>query len=275
MDAGVARVVSALHDPFDGVDGAGHDRLRAAGIAVDIGLMAREAEASLKAFLARVRRGRPWVTLKVASSLDGRTALANGESRWITGGDARRDVHALRAKSCAVMTGIGTALADDPALTVRDVPTSRQPLRILLDSRLEAPDHLRLLEGGNTLVVTVSGSDERVAALQVRGIEVLRVAADPVKGKIDLHAMMQQLAKRGLNHILVETGAKLNGSLLQSGVVDELVCYVAPSMLGDTARGMFALQKLTSLDERIGLDVTDVRYVGRDLRITAGITRSH
>jgi diaminohydroxyphosphoribosylaminopyrimidine deaminase / 5-amino-6-(5-phosphoribosylamino)uracil reductase len=276
--AKVARVVSALHDPFDGVDGKGHDQLQRAGIRLEIGLMEPQAKAQLKAFLARVTRNRPWVTLKVAASLDGKTALANGESRWITSVEARRDVHRLRAEVCAVMTGIGTALADDPELTVRDVPTTRQPLRILLDSRLEVRDDMKLLRGGNTLIVTATGSEGRLTELALRGVDVMRAPTEAVKGKTDLGAMMRSLANyqagcqgQGLNHIMVETGAKLNASLLAAGVVDEIIFYFAPSLLGDSARGLFALPELHGLEEKIQLDVSDVRHIGRDLRITATV----
>ena len=269
--AKVSRVVSALHDPFDGVDGAGHDSLRAAGIQVDIGLMEPEAARSQKAFLARVMRGRPWVTLKVAATLDGKTALANGESKWITGAESRRDVHRLRAEACAVMTGIGTLMADDPQLTVRDVPCERQPLRVLLDSRLDIPDSARILRGGNVLIATAADNPERERALIAGGAEVMRVAVEAVKGKADLVKMMQQFAQRGLNHIMVETGARLNASLLAAGVVDEIVAYVAPSIFGDSARGLFALPEFKSLEERTRLQIGDVRRIGRDLRITAQV----
>ncbi len=272
--AKVARVVSALHDPFDGVDGAGHTSLRAAGIQVDIGLMEAEAARSLKAFLARVTRGRPWVTLKVAATLDGKTALANGESKWITSADARRDVHRLRAEACAVMTGIGTLIADDPALTVRDVPCERQPLRVLLDSRLDVADSARILQGGNVLIATAANHPAREQALVAGGATVMHVAVEAVKGKVDLVKMMEQLAQRGLNQIMVETGAKLNASLLAAGVVDEIIAYVAPSIFGDSARGLFALPELKSLDERTRLHISDVRQVGSDLRITARVLNS-
>lgn len=272
--AKVARVVSALHDPFDGVDGKGHEQLQRAGIALDIGLMEAQAKSQLRAFLARVTRNRPWVTLKVAASLDGKTALANGASKWITSPEARRDVHLMRSKVCAVMTGIGTALADDPELTVRDVPTTRQPLRILLDSRLDIRDDMKLLQGGNTLIVTATGGENRLTELALRGVDVMRVSTETVKGKTDLLAMMNALASyqgRGLNHIMVETGAKLNASLLAAGVVDEIIFYFAPSLLGDTARGLFALPELRGLEEKIQLNVSDVRHVGPDLRITVTI----
>ena len=271
--AKVARVVSALHDPFDGVDGAGHESLRAAGIQVDIGLMESEAARQLKAFLARVSRGRPWVTLKIAATFDGKTALASGESKWITSADARRDVHRMRREACAVMTGIGTLLADDPELSVRDVECERQPIRILLDSRLDVPDTAKILRGGNVLIATAADKPDRERALIAAGAEVTRVPVESAKGKVDLEKMMQLFAARGLNQIMVETGAKLNASLLSASVVDEIVAYIAPSIFGDGARGLFALPELKSLDERIHLQITDVRQVGPDLRITARVSR--
>ena len=275
--AKVARVVSALHDPFHGVDGAGHNNLREAGINVEIGLMEAQAAEQLKGFLKRVTAKRPWVTLKVAASLDGKTALKNGESKWITGDDARRDVHLMRSKACAVMTGIGTALADDPELTVRNLPAQyagkivRQPLRILLDSRLDVRNEMKLLQGGNTLIITATGSEQRVAELSTLGAEVIRVPTEAIKGKVDLPAMMKILAERPLNHIMVETGAKLNGSLLESGVVDEIVFYIAPSILGDAARGLFSMTELLRLKDKIDLKITDQRMVGADVRITAEV----
>ena len=279
--ANIKRVVSALHDPFHGVNGAGHERLRAAGIALDVGLMEAQAREQLKAFLARVERGRPWLTLKVAATLDGKTALSNGASQWITGPEARRDVHRLRAMACAVLTGIGTALVDDPALTVRDLPAGmaveRQPLRILLDSKLEVRDGMKLLQGGNTLIVTSAADSERAQALRAQGVAIMAVPKETIKGKVDLVAMLQQLGRyqeRGMNHILVEAGAKLNASLLMAGVVDEIIFYVAPSLFGDSARGLFALPELTRLQDRINLAISDVRQVGKDLRITAQLQKN-
>ena len=269
--AKVQRVVSAMHDPFDGVDGFGHSRLREAGIMVETGLMEQAVREQLKAFLARVARRRPWVTLKVAMSVDGKTALANGRSKWITGAAARRDVHRMRAEACAVMTGIGTLMADDPQLNVRDVPCDRQPLRILLDSRLDVADNARILEDGNVLVVTAAQNDARERQLKVRGVDVVRVAVEQIKGKVDLVKMMEMLGLRGLNGIMVETGAKLNGSLLAAGVVDEIVAYVAPSILGEASRGLFALPAFTDLEERTRLKITDTRQIGADLRITAAV----
>jgi diaminohydroxyphosphoribosylaminopyrimidine deaminase / 5-amino-6-(5-phosphoribosylamino)uracil reductase len=271
LAAGVARVVAALEDPNPEVSGKGLEELRAGGVRAEVGLMAEEASRVHRGFLSRMARGRPWVRVKLGASLDARTALANGTSRWITSTDARRDVHDLRAQSCAVLTGIGTVLTDDPQLTVRDVPCKRQPLRILLDSRLEIQDRARIMQGGNLLVVTATGDEGRAEALRKRGIEVLRVPVEPVKGKVDLRIMMELFAKRELNEVLVETGARLNGSLLLARVVDEIIVYTAPSVLGDGALGMFALGQIASLDERVQLKFTDVRQIGPDLRITASV----
>ena len=269
--AKVARVVSAIHDPFDGVNGCGHSRLRDAGITVETGLMEDVVRMQLRAFLSRVTRRRPWVTLKIAASMDGKTALANGKSKWITGSAARRDVHHMRAQACAVMTGIGTLIADDPQLTVRDVPCDRQPLRILLDSRLDVSDDARILIGGNVLVVTATHNDAREMQLHSRGVDVMRVPVESVTGKVDLFSMMESLASRGLNSVMVETGAKLNGSLMAAGVVDEIVTYVAPSILGDYARGIFALPEFTELSQCVPMEIVDLRRIGADLRITAAV----
>lgn len=271
-DAKVARVVSALQDPFAGIDGRGHARLVEAGIRVETGLMAAQVEQQLAGFLKRARTGRPFMRMKVAASLDGRTALQNGLSKWITSAEARQDVHRLRRESCAVLTGIGTLLVDDPELTVRDVPCTRQPLRVLLDSRLDVTDDRKILQGGNTMIVTATGDEARAEVLRQRGIEVVRVATEAIKGKVDLAAMADALGTRRLNTVLVETGAKFNGSLIAAGVVDEIVAYIAPSLLGDDARGLFALPALASLDDKIRLSFTDVRQIGPDLRITARVS---
>ena len=212
-------------------------------------------------------RGRPWLRLKVAASLDGRTALANGKSQWITGAAARRDGHAWRARACAVLTGIGTVRDDDPRLTVREVPTDRQPLRILVDSRLELPPDARLLDGGPLLVVGAVADAGRRAALEARGAEVLLLPnAD---GKVDLPALMTELGRRELNEVHVEAGVKLNGSLVREGCVDEYLIYLAPMLIGDTGAGMFALPELAGLDAARRLKIHDLRRVGDDLRFLA------
>ncbi|MBK7660871.1 MAG: bifunctional diaminohydroxyphosphoribosylaminopyrimidine deaminase/5-amino-6-(5-phosphoribosylamino)uracil reductase RibD [Betaproteobacteria bacterium] len=265
--AGLARVVAALEDPNPLVAGAGFRRLREAGLQVEAGLLAGEAALLHRAFLSRMSRGRPWMILKAGASLDGRTALASGESRWITSEEARRDVHRLRRRACAVLTGYGTVRADDPDLTVRHVPCERQPRRVVIDNRLELPEGARILQGVPPLVLTVSGDGAARERLESRGAEVLSVGAEG--SKTDLVAVARMLAARGFNEVLVETGPKLAGSLLRAGLVDEIVLYLAPSLLGDLAQGLFALGELASLGERRNLAVTDVRAVGRDLRVIA------
>ena len=265
--ARVGRVVAALEDPNPLVKGRGLARLRSAGIRVETGLLEAAARELHRGFLARMARGRPWIRIKAAASLDGGIALANGESRWITGEAARRDVHALRARSCAMLTGIGTVLRDDPELTVRHVPCLRQPRRVVIDSRLEIPAAARILDGDPPIVITVSEDRARRAALEARGAEVVTVAADG--GKTDLAAVARLLAERGFNEVTVETGTKLNGSLLRAGVVDEIVLYFAPLLMGDSARGLFALPEFAELGQALRPRVVDVRAVGADLRITA------
>jgi diaminohydroxyphosphoribosylaminopyrimidine deaminase/5-amino-6-(5-phosphoribosylamino)uracil reductase len=269
VQAGVARVVTALRDPFPRVDGRGIERLRAAGITVDVGLMEAQAREAHRGFLSRVTRGRPWMRIKVAASIDGRIAMASGESQWITGEHARRDVHALRARSCVMLTGIGTVLHDDPQLTVRHVPCERQPRRALIDSRLDLPHHARLLHGGGLLVFTASDDGDKRAALEQRGAEVIVVPHDATKpGKTDLAVVAQMLGERGFNEVTVETGARLNGSLLAAGVIDEIILYLAPRILGDAAQGLFALPCLERLQDAIAVRIAEVRSVGEDLRLT-------
>ncbi|WIM07072.1 MAG: bifunctional diaminohydroxyphosphoribosylaminopyrimidine deaminase/5-amino-6-(5-phosphoribosylamino)uracil reductase RibD [Candidatus Nitricoxidivorans perseverans] len=267
ITAGVARVVAAMRDPNPQVAGQGLSRLEVAGIAVESGLMADEAREINIGFVSRMMRGRPWLRIKVAASLDGKTALNNGASQWITGPEARRDVHAWRARSCAVLTGYGTVKEDDPQLTVRDVQTSRQPFRIVVDSKLRVSPSARICEGGGLLVATAVDDETRAAPLRERGVEVL--ALPGADGKVDLAALLEALARRGVNEVHVEAGHRLNGALLAEGLVDELVIYFAPTLLGDRARGLFALPEFVSLSERRDLDILDLRRVGRDLRILA------
>jgi len=265
--AGVARVVAAVGDPDPRVSGHGFERLRAAGIRVETGLLEAEARRHHRGFLSRLSRGRPWMRLKAGASLDGRIALANGESRWITGEDARRDVHRLRAESCAVLTGIGTVLADDPELTVRHVPCDRQPRRVVIDHRLELPESAKLLAGEPPLVLTVSDDASRASRLARLGAEVVRVPGEGTKA--DLAAVARLLAERGYGEVLVETGAKLGGSLARAGLVDEFVFYAAPRLLGDAAQGLLALGAFERLADAPRLVLSQVAAVGNDLRITA------
>jgi diaminohydroxyphosphoribosylaminopyrimidine deaminase/5-amino-6-(5-phosphoribosylamino)uracil reductase len=270
IEAKVARVVAALEDPNPLVHGSGATRLRDAGIRVEFGLMASAAEEAHRGFLSRMRRGKPWMRMKIAASLDGRTALANGESRWITGEPARRDVHALRAAACAILTGIGTVQRDDPDLTVRYVSATRQPRRVLIDNRLEVLPTARIFKGDPPLIFTVSRDAKRRKALEALGAEVVEAPMDRFAvGKTDLAAVVRELAARGFNDVMVETGAKLNGSLLAAGQIDEIVLYVSPKILGDKALGLFDLPEMTRLEQAIVPRITDVRTVGEDLRIVS------
>ncbi|MDP1605826.1 MAG: bifunctional diaminohydroxyphosphoribosylaminopyrimidine deaminase/5-amino-6-(5-phosphoribosylamino)uracil reductase RibD [Rhodocyclaceae bacterium] len=269
ITAGVARVVAALSDPNPLVAGQGLARLAAAGIAVASGLLEAEAQELNIGFVSRMTRGRPWLRLKVAISLDGRTALNNGVSQWITGPDARADAHAWRARSCAVLTGFGTVRDDDPRLTVREVDSPRQPRPVVVDSRLETPLTAKLL-AGRPLIFAAVHDAEKINALTTRGAEVV-VLPNPA-GKVDLTAMLLELGRRGFNEILVEAGARLNASLLREGLVDELLIYQAPVLLGDKARGMADLPELVELSGARRLTITDRRMVGADQRILARLT---
>jgi diaminohydroxyphosphoribosylaminopyrimidine deaminase/5-amino-6-(5-phosphoribosylamino)uracil reductase len=263
-------VVAAIADPNPDTAGKGLEKLRAAGITVDVGLMDAEARELNIGFFARMTRGTPWVRMKVAASLDGRTALADGQSQWITGDAARKDGHAWRARACAVLTGVGTVKSDDPQLNVRDVETTRQPLRVVVDSRLQTPLNARVLRPG-TLFAAAGVDAPRSVALRARGAEV--VVLPNHDGKVELPDLLQELARRGCNEIHVEAGHKLNGSLLQAGLVDELLIYMAPCILGDTAQGMFHLPPLAKLADRCNVRITDVRQIGADLRVLARVDR--
>ena len=269
---GVARVVAAMQDPNPRVAGRGLARLSAAGVQTEWGLMEAEARELNIGFVSRMTRSRPWLRIKTAASLDGRTALANGQSQWITGAAARRDGHRWRARSCGVMVGIGTLLADDPRLTVRDVETSRQPLRIVVDRHLQIPLDARVLQGGHVLIATAEHQAHKALRLRDLGAEVVHLPN--AEGKVDLQALLRELGRRELNEVLVESGNRLNGALLRSGVVDELIVYLAPHLLGDSARGMFGLGELTELDQRIRLSIRDLRRIGLDLRIIARVGES-
>ncbi len=270
LAAGIGRVVAAMQDPNPLVAGQGLAWLRDAGLAVESGLLANEARELNIGFVSRMERGRPWVRLKAAASLDGRTALENGSSQWITGPDARRDGHRWRARACAILTGIGTVRDDDPQLTVRDVETGRQPLRVVVDSRLEIDPSARVLQGERVLIVAAVENHLLASIIEARGAEVIFLPNDA--GKVDLQALMRELAKRGINELHVEAGFKLNGSLLREGLVDELLLYLAPSLMGDASRGLFNLPALDDLAEKRTLQWRDVRQVGSDLRVVARLT---
>lgn len=272
--AGVRRVVAAIRDPFPQVDGRGFDRLRAAGIAVEWGLLAAEAEALNAGFLQRVRHGRPWVRLKLATSLDGRVAMASGESRWITGEAARRDVHHHRACADLILTGIGTVLADDPRLDVRDLEARveagegapRQPARAVLDRLGRTPTGARILAGqGDTLVFRHAGAPVAGA------VDVQTPLGDD--GRLDLAFVFAELGRRGFNEVLVECGGTLAAALLAGGHVDELLVYQSPTLLGATAQPMVAL-RFEHLAERLRFRLLEAMPIGEDLRLRFGRTET-
>ncbi len=269
IEAGVARVVAAMEDPNPQVAGRGMAMLVDTGISAQCGLLAAEASDLNVGFVARMSRGRPWVRLKLAASLDGRSALLNGVSQWITGPAARQDGHRWRARACAILSGIGTVRDDDPQLNVRGVATERQPCKVVVDSRLELSPEARVLVGGDLLVATAVENEGKAALLRTRGAEVMPFSNGG--GKVDLAALMAELARRGVNEVHVEGGGRLNGALLRDGLVDELLLYLAPCLIGDKARGMFDLPELTTLDGKRQLSVHDMRMVGSDLRVVARV----
>ena len=267
IHAGIRRVVAAMVDPNPLVAGQGLERLRAAGIETRYGVLAADAERLNRGFCKRMREGRPWVTVKMAASVDGRTAMASGESRWITSRQARHDVHRLRARSSAIVTGIGTVLADDPAMTARlGDEKVRQPLRVVLDSRLRMPTDARMLSlPGKTVVATSSDDREKHHQLEEAGAEVWVIGCND--SRIDLWELMTLLAQLEVNEILVEAGPVLNGAMASRGVVDEWILYLAPSVLGDDARGLFHLPGLETMEQCLKLQFREIRRIGPDLKI--------
>jgi diaminohydroxyphosphoribosylaminopyrimidine deaminase/5-amino-6-(5-phosphoribosylamino)uracil reductase len=262
--AGIARLVVAMRDPHP-LAAHGAARLATAGVEVEVGLLEDEARALNPGFVARVTRGRPWVRMKAAASLDGRTAMPDGESRWITGEAARGDGHAWRARACAVLTGIGTVRSDDPALTVRAIATPRQPRRIVVDRHAETPPGAKVLAGG-ALVVTAGARNPQWPA------EVEHLALPDAAGRVDLQALMRELARREMNEIHVEAGGRLNGALLAAGMVDEVLLYLAPALIGDPALGIAALADAgRTLAGRVRLALHAVDRIGEDLRVVARV----
>jgi diaminohydroxyphosphoribosylaminopyrimidine deaminase/5-amino-6-(5-phosphoribosylamino)uracil reductase len=267
ITAGVSRVVAAMSDPNPLVAGKGLALLQAAGIDTACGLLENEARELNIGFVARMTRGRPWLRLKTAASLDGKTALNNGVSQWITGPDARRDGQRWRARACAVLTGIGTVRDDDPQLNVRDFATPRQPLRVVVDSKLETPLNARILRGSSVLIAGAVTDAAKMAALQALGAEVLILPN--AAGKVELKDLLEELGRRGINEVHAEAGFKLNGSLLREGLVDELLLYLAPCLIGHQASGLFNLPELTSLSDKHLLQIRDLRRIGEDIRLIA------
>ena len=271
INAGLARVVVAIEDPNPQVAGQGIARLRAAGTQVDVGLFSDEARELNIGFFKRMTHGTPWVRMKVAASLDGQTALENGVSQWITSAPARDDGHAWRARACAVLTGIGTVLEDDPQLDVRALPTPRQPTLVVMDSQLETPLAAKLFKPQRPVwIYCAVEHEERRQALEAKGAQV--ICLPNASGKVDLAAMLKDIGQKQINEVHVEAGHKLNGSLLREGLVDELLTYLAPKLIGQ-GRGMTNLGPFTALDNAKHLSFQEVTQIGPDLRILARLGR--
>jgi diaminohydroxyphosphoribosylaminopyrimidine deaminase/5-amino-6-(5-phosphoribosylamino)uracil reductase len=260
IKAKVVRVVAAMRDP-NPESKKGGDAIIAAGIPFESGLLEEAARELNIGFVSRMTRARPWVRMKIAATLDGRTALSNGASQWITGPEARKDGHRWRARACAILTGAGTIRADNPQLTVREVETPRQPLRVIADSHLETPANARILQGDKVLIFAAREGKAPPNA------EVV-VLPNP-QGKVELKKMLEELGRRGVNELHVEGGFKLNGSMVREGCVDEFLIYLNPSFLGDAAQGMVNLAEATSLDRRVALKLRSLERVGDDIRVIA------
>lgn len=266
------RVIIAMQDPNPLVAGRGVAALQREGIEVVVGVMQNEAQALNLGFISRMTRGLPYVRTKIAASLDGRTALNNGKSQWITGEQARLDVQHWRAQSCAIITGIGTVMADNPSMTVRLENVTRQPLRVIVDSRLQTPADSKMLDAeilksSPVLIVYAHDQDKRAEKLKRLGVE-LACLADAAE-KVDLMALLQLLAQRGINEVLLESGQGLNGAFLQAGLIDQFIFYYAPKLMGDAAKAMFAMPELTEMQQVTDLQVIDIRLVGNDVRLRA------
>ena len=268
VDAGVARVIAAMQDPNPLVAGKGLAQLQEAGIAVETGLLEEQARLLNQGYIKRMQRGRPYVRHKLAMSLDGRTAMASGESKWITSATARDDVQRYRAQSDAILTGVGTVLADDPSMTVRLEGHERQPLRVVVDTNLSMSPEAKMLKlPGNTLILTCSENEAAREALQKAGAEVKTMPYCATQ--VDLGSVLDELGDMGINEVFVETGATLSGAMLRDGLSDEMIIYVAPTLMGDNARGLFRLPELENMAQKIDVEVIDVRMIGKDMRLTA------
>ena len=269
IKAGIARVIVAMEDPNPRVTGKGLQALKEAGNEIESGLLEQQAKALNPGYIQRMRGSRPFVRSKLAMSLDGRTAMADGDSKWITSPAAREDVHRLRARSSAIMTGISTVLNDDPSLTVRAVEVETQPMRVVIDTHLSMPLTARMLSlPGRTLVMTCRDQDGDTR-LQQAGAEVIYMTQ--FGASVDLVAVLEYLAQQEVNEVLLEAGATLSGAMLKAGLIDEIVIYMAPILMGDSARSLFNLPQLKSMDQRIELDIIEQRAVGKDWRITARV----
>jgi diaminohydroxyphosphoribosylaminopyrimidine deaminase / 5-amino-6-(5-phosphoribosylamino)uracil reductase len=271
IKAGVATVIMAMQDPNPLVSGQGVAMLQDAGIPVLIGLMQQQALTLNDGFIKRMTHRMPLVRSKIAASLDGKTALSNGASQWITGPAARTDVQHWRARSCAIMTGIGTVLQDNPSLTVREVSIARQPLCVIVDSRLRMPLEAKLLKNPHVLIAFATDAEQKATRLTAMGVGLICIPNE--QGKVCLKSLLQHLASIEINEVVVEGGEGLNGALMALKLIDELVIYYAPKLMGSDGKGMFALPALQAMEEVINLDVYDVRQFGSDIRVLARNTK--
>ncbi len=272
IDAGIAKVIAAMQDPNPQVAGSGLAHLQSHNIETATGLMESQARDLNPGFISRMTRQLPFVRSKIATSLDGKTALNNGASQWITGEAARTDVQHWRARSCAILTGAGTVLADDPNMTVRSMPAGRmditsQPMRIIVDSTLKMPPNAKILQGGSVLLAFAKASQKKQVQLLATGAELLCIPND--EGKVCLKTLLSHLASREINEVLVEGGEGLNGALLAQNLIDEFVIYYAPKLMGGAAKSMFAMPAFTAMNQAIDLQIIDVRQIGTDIRICA------
>lgn len=267
INADVAKVVVAMEDPNPLVAGKGIAALQAAGIAVNSGLMQQQAQALNPGFISRMVNRRPYVRSKIAASLDGKTALANGVSQWITGASARTDVQHWRAQSCAILTGIGTILKDNPSLTVRNLPIERQPMSVIVDSNLRIPLSAKILQNPSVLIAFASDTDNKANTLAERGVSLLSIPDDD--GNVCLNSLLRHLASNEVNEVMVEGGELLNGSLMRLKMIDELIIYYAPKLMGGDSKNMFAFSSLQTMEDAVPINVTDIRMFGDDIRILA------
>lgn len=270
IKAGISRVVIGIEDPNPLVNGTGIAALKMAGIAVDSGINQQRASSLNRGFIKRITSGRPWVTLKIAASLDGKTAMANGESQWITSEAARKDAHKMRAASSAILTGVGTVLRDDAAMTARLDGVERQPLRVILDSRLNTPVNAQILnQDGMVLIITDPNEVGDAGLYPQNNVEV--IGCGMRDGSIDLAQVMQQLGQRQINNLMLEAGARVSGAMLEQGLVDELVVYMSPDLLGSNAIGMFRIRGVESIADKLQFEFRSIRKVGRDIKLTLDV----
>lgn len=270
IEAGIAKVIIAMQDPNPLVAGQGVKHLESAGIKVLVGLMQQQAQALNAGFISRMTKQMPLLRSKIAASLDGKTALRNGESKWITGEAARSDVQHWRARSCAMMTGIGTILSDNPSLTVRELAIERQPMTVIVDSQLRIPLDAKVLQNPHVLIAFAIDGDNKVKQLAGQGVSVISMPNG--QGKVCLESLLSHLASNEINEVMVEGGDGLNGALMALNLIDELVIYYAPKLMGSDAKGMFDLPTLTDMEEVVSLDVSEVRQFGQDVRVLAKVS---